>query len=527
MPRKRRRFVESGDVVLDSSRGRGWTPRRPGAIFAEPGREEIAQEPRAFSLNGAANASQTARSVEIVTDCGCLLDLYSQRPIACGEGKVKVEASAQSGRAFPRRQAYGRQWKGGDSVTMRVLLPMSGLVLVVAAIAHGESRLGILPDGRLAFNGEPFFTIGTYDSIGRERSPNAPRFTVEQVPETEAVLRRFRGMGFNVIRYIPWHGYQRVRDRALLDLCHSVGLKTWWSVQSPKYAGTTRDLCTHPALLFYEIADEPAWKKQAVAPLVERYEFIRGLDPNHPVFLNHAPRNSLAQLKPYNRACDMLGVDIYPVPEGNGHSHLPNQATSCVGDYAEWVRAAGEDRKPVLMVLQACAFGTPEGKDPVYPTWEQLRFMAFDAIVHGAVGVLYWGLNSVPEEALLWGHMRRVVGELARLEPVLAAPDSTHRLWCAARVAEGEAVPGRGVKLTIREAPEGTYVLAVNEESYAVTGAVEGVDWGVSEVEVLGEDRRITVDAERGEWEDAWSGYGVHVYRLVIDDRAADDRPRQ
>lgn len=54
---------------------------------------------------------------------------------------------------------------------------------------------------------------------------------------------------------------------------------------------------------------------------------------NHPIAVTHAPRGTVASLRPYNAAADITGADIYPVgyPPG-GHSLGTNKSISMVGD---------------------------------------------------------------------------------------------------------------------------------------------------------------------------------------------------
>ena len=63
------------------------------------------------------------------------------------------------------------------------------------------------------------------------------------------------------------------------------------------------------------------------------YEIVHKMDPKHPVWLIQAPRGTPESLKRYDAACDIAGLDIYPVsyPPGR-HSHLPNKSLSVVGD---------------------------------------------------------------------------------------------------------------------------------------------------------------------------------------------------
>ncbi len=176
----------------------------------------------------------------------------------------------------------------------------------------------------------------------------------------------------------------------------------------------------------------PKRAKELADGLLAGYELIRNMDPKHPVWINHAPRNTIPDLAYFNRAADIVGCDIYPVPEvpQNGHSDLANRRMSCVGDYTDRMRAAAPG-KPVWMVLQGFGWhdlretssGSPEtGRRPTYA---ETRFMAYDAIVHGAKGILYWGTHCVEKPSPFWTDLTRVVRELNQIQPILAAPAET------------------------------------------------------------------------------------------------------
>ena len=70
---------------------------------------------------------------------------------------------------------------------------------------------------------------------------------------------------------------------------------------------------------------------------------------------------------------------------------MPYQPVASVGDAVARARAAGEGKKPVLAVLQLFAW---KAKDR-YPTPQELRCMAFLALVEGAGGIGYYSYGSV------------------------------------------------------------------------------------------------------------------------------------
>src|SRR5207249_4678654 len=109
----------------------------------------------------------------------------------------------------------------------------------------------------------------------------------------------------------------------------------------------------HPGLLAWKGVDEPEWGKHPLPPLLRARDIIRELDPRHPLALIQAPRGTVQTLRPYNAACDITGMDVYPIgyPPGT-HSLLANKNLSMVGDFTRTIMEAADGKRPVWMVLQ-------------------------------------------------------------------------------------------------------------------------------------------------------------------------------
>jgi hypothetical protein len=163
----------------------------------------------------------------------------------------------------------------------------------------------------------------------------------------------------------------------------------------------------------------------------EGYALLKQLDANHPIWMNYAPRNNLDDLSRFAAAADVVGCDIYPVPEYvGGHSDLMDRSLSSVGAYTTIMQQSATS-KPVWMVLQGFGWADLDKnasedsrKKKPRPTFEESRFMAYDAIVHGARGILYWGTAYIEKDSPLWSNLLKLVRELADLQPVLSARDA-------------------------------------------------------------------------------------------------------
>jgi hypothetical protein len=364
-------------------------------------------------------------------------------------------------------------------------------------------------DLTLVVDGKPFFPLGLYEA-----------------PVTQKMIAEFKGAGFNTV---CTHGGPPAAMTMALDRLAEADLKAWVVLGHNLDLSTDREkreqavaesaggISKHPALLVWESIDEPAWGSQSAEGLLQGYEFLRKLDPDHPVWTNHAPRNHISTLAYFNRATDIGGCDIYPVPEPQSQSNLPNKTLSVVGDEADKNRAAVNDEKPIFMVLQGFAWRALSKRDDpqaVYPTLHQQRYMAYDAILHGARGILYWGTHYMPKPSQAWADVKTIVHELSRLTPLLVAPkpaaqpkvkSDTGSVECLLRAVGGE-----------------TYLVCLNNENREAKATVSGLPPKLKSLRVLYEKGR-QLAVRNGATQVTLPGYGVVV--ATTDTTLHDSRP--
>jgi hypothetical protein len=275
----------------------------------------------------------------------------------------------------------------------------------------------------------------------------------------------------------------------------------------------------HPGMGVWKGADEPQWGKLAVPPLVHVRERLKELDPNHPVWIVQAPRGTVESMRAYDATYDITGMDVYPIgyPPG-AHSLLENKEISMVGDYTKMMRdVAG--RKPVWMTLQIAWSGVVKpGKTLRMPTFPQERFMAYQAIINGARGLVFFGGNIpaawTKEDAALgwnWSFWQRV------LRPVVAEIGD-HGPLAAALVAPESKLPVKvsgadDVEFCVRETDDAVFVLVCKREGKTVQVQFSGLPESLTRGEVLFEEPR-EVTAEKGTFKDWFAPFDVHVYRF-------------
>lgn len=307
------------------------------------------------------------------------------------------------------------------------------------------------------------------------------------------------GVGF-IRNYTVWTSLavdeQLIAVAQQLDAAPRHGLQLWIGL-----AGADNDLGqqalldkivnafkAHPGLGAWKGADEPAHAHVSAAGCVAVYRHLRGLDPDHPVVIIEAPRGpgptprspdvplTEAAIEPYAAACDIHGIDIYPVSVPPGaHAGGPplNTDISVVGEMTSMIVRATQ-RKAIWTTLQIAWSGVFPPHQLVFPTLQQARFMAYDAVIAGARGLFFFGgqlkqvMNAADKASgwnwTYWKNVQRpLLVELTDPEhtPALLAPAAQLRI-------EANALD---ITLSPREAPGFLYLIAVRK-SPTLTGKV-------------------------------------------------------
>jgi hypothetical protein len=135
--------------------------------------------------------------------------------------------------------------------------------------------------------------------------------------------------------------------------------------------------------------------------------------------------------------------------------------------------------------------------------------MAYDAILHGASGILYWGTHTVRRPSPFWDSLKALVSELNSLQPALTASEAPGQpkveplgAWHSVAL---------GTKASFRQVGKDCYLLLVNEERYPVDLQVSGLrQLEEKELFALYEDRSVKV--KDGGFRVSLSPYDVEVY---------------
>jgi hypothetical protein len=354
--------------------------------------------------------------------------------------------------------------------------------------------------GALVVSGRGVFPIGLSDSPPPGSKSTSGRDGLEEVAANGVNFVRTGGANW-ALEAVDG---QIAAQRKLHDTLAGKGLGGWlWLGNTPDFpppkagqpASVNEQLMTkivtalrsHTALLAYKGVDEPRNPERGpdwVRPggLVRAYAKLKSLDPNHPLVIVQAPLGPVADLIPYRPAFDITGVDIYPVSYPPGlHVKGSNRDINVVGQLARRTRQAA-GRKPFWMTLQIAWSGilptkTNPHRVPRFPSLPQERFMAYQAIVNGARGLIFFGghITGVMEPAdaaagwnwTFWRRvLRPVVSELASadLRPALLATNAALPVTTKPHNPE--------IELVTRRTATHLYVIAVR-----IAGSVSVVEF--------------------------------------------------
>jgi hypothetical protein len=374
--------------------------------------------------------------------------------------------------------------------------------LALILLISTTSSPGAEPANRLlkGSDGKAFFPIGLYG--------------FPQGRTDDAIYQEARDAGFNfLVGREAKHGFVRSFDLpsgppdpdaksrrcSLLDLTHNTEQKRQLLEQLiAQHEATT-------GLIIWQGPDEPNDFPFGIRPgptpagLQAGANVLRA-SSRHPLWINFGPTgddlvpSDFSRLRPYLAVPDIVSTDIYPIGGGAELQQSPfaERGPASVGIFTRnlvsMVSHEGIQRKPVWMVLQAFGWGDlarrskpPQAWTGRTPTYEEMRFMSFNAIINGAGGVIYWGLPYLSKDNdTLWPALKRVAAELNGLLPILT----------------GDALPADhyvsssdpAVESAVRRAGSTYYVLLANTRELAVETNLAFHGIKVSQLVPLGQD---------------------------------------
>jgi len=338
----------------------------------------------------------------------------------------------------------------------------------------------------------------------------------------EEDLQRAKDAGFGLVHIYTWESSQDDRAcRRYLDAVHAAGLRAFVGFDRGGASGDglvqgnfgmvarrIAALRDHPALYAWYLFDEPDLSHQYVSPKNMRrfYNFIKALDPDHPVIVTLAIGDSP---KRYGKCYDVYWSMVY-------------RDTQFVADkLAEHRTMIGE--VPHMAIVHSydpvqskrLKRGEPIDESKFQPDEQLMRANAMMALVRGTSGLVWWWFGdhkrqwlATPDVPRMWEAHKRLIADLSRIEPVLVAPgrDVQVTLECTPKEANLQA--------RSRQTDEGGVLIVVNPSKQNAKVRISSP--GLREAKEIG--GQGTVCAVRdGAFDDELAALAVKVYEIDYD----------
>lgn len=408
-------------------------------------------------------------------------------------------------------------------------------------------------------NSSQFFPIGLLcvdDYTPRDPADPPSKMTVlEEFPEiARAGFNLFHTARFDVAS--PEWGNTDENAKIFLDTAHKSGLKVMMGVSCADWPmgenipddqlnlllKRVRELKDHPALFGWVIGDDTpqgGWGEEGepLEPSPEKLRKIRQAikqaDAAHPLVVSLP--GAIDQNYEYRDIADIYMLDNFPIgfevippgipPEWEAH---PED----VGKFVDIVRKViGPQQKAQANVqiynvaTDPLTWESEEGRMPRelgrYPTRAEMRFMAYNALIHKSYGVVFncyrydyrnygrddaggrEGSDDVSPRGnpSQWKNIADVATELKFMSPIFLAPDSNKKV----------TIKPSGVEYLLKEYNDKLYLIAANPSVKRNT-ATFIMSQPAMAINVLNESRSITPQGVS--FTDNFDGYGVHCYEI-------------
>jgi hypothetical protein len=262
---------------------------------------------------------------------------------------------------------------------------------------------------------------------------------------------------------------------------------------------------TYPAIMSWYMNDELGL--EYLPELEDRYQKVRELDENHPVWSVNWRKYVLIEEA---HTTDILGVDPYPVP---------NNRITMVSDWADWAKEAGRGHRPLWLVPQIFGWSDYDVEGGRPPTPEEMRAMTYLAINHGAKGLIHYSYFDIRNDVdppydfdTRWPQIKEIASEIRDLRHVFLSTHQTNDNDIICNNGNIDFKLMREGDLTTKGGNT-YYLFAVNTKEETITDVSFRINLALKPEVLFEDDKQQTpVVDENGDFTDDFGPYEVHVY---------------
>lgn len=335
----------------------------------------------------------------------------------------------------------------------------------------------------------------------------------------------------------PMNSFSKWKGRGVNSLIQyesnggTVSMKQWGDAAAAQGLYYARWPSSNPAndlqekyLMAWTQLDEPDLENHNPNPAynIDIYQNLKAISPTKPVYVNFSGRNvtrSGADYTQWDKSGDWLSMDWYPY-NWNPNTYGPK----FIGQGIDKLRADAKGAPKRYFAVIECS-NQRENILSRAPTPAEFRGEVWEAIVHGATGIVYFP-QQVPYKGS--GYSFAYDATPADIEAEMKVQNA--RIQGLARVLNssfnpsGHSAASTDTRLesTWRVTQQGDYYIVLNLSSATITNAtmtLTGVDAGINVLEVVGEKpnnvQRYETLLPGNTIQDTFAPWEVHVYRAA------------
>lgn len=265
-------------------------------------------------------------------------------------------------------------------------------------LEKAKREITIGENGEILINGRAFFPVGIYTH----------KMSLDEAKE----------LGLNLILFFKEEelsGFFEEAQKNGIEIILENGVEPDVEKIKENIEKIIREYSSYPNFA-WTFVDEPDLKPKYQQALPRMKEELEKADPYIPLYTsNHSPQT----FGEYIKYTDILSMDPYPI------ATLP-RPTYTTGWWLDEAYKHFTPGKSIWAIIQAF---------PFYPIWkeptpEELRFMTYQAVNHGAKGIIFYALHEILnpkakdykwylKDSVLWDEVKKLTYQLKELSCVI------------------------------------------------------------------------------------------------------------